>query len=54
MNAGFAAHPVLTLVHILPGLPFMLLAPLQFVPTIRRAFPDCTDGSDAWCYRSRW
>lgn len=39
MNAGFAAHPVLTLVHILAGLLFMLLAPLQFVPTIRARVP---------------
>jgi uncharacterized membrane protein len=39
MNAGFAAHPELTLVHILPGLLFMLLAPLQFVPTIRARVP---------------
>jgi uncharacterized membrane protein len=39
VNAGFAAHPLLTLVHILPGLLFMLLAPLQFVPTIRARVP---------------
>jgi uncharacterized membrane protein len=39
MNAGFAAHPVLTLVHILPGLLFMLLAPLQFVSMIRARVP---------------
>jgi hypothetical protein len=39
MNAGFAAPPVLTLVHVLPGLLFMLLAPLQFVPAIRARVP---------------
>jgi uncharacterized membrane protein len=31
----FAHYPVLTLVHIVPGLLFMVLGPLQFVPTIR-------------------
>jgi uncharacterized membrane protein len=39
MNVGVAAHPVLTLVHVPPGLLFMLLAPLQFVPTIRARVP---------------
>lgn len=32
---GFARHPLLTLVHILPGLVFMVVGPLQFVPAIR-------------------
>src|SRR6266404_3665872 len=31
----FAHYPILTLVHIVPGLLFMLLGPLQFSPTIR-------------------
>src|SRR5215471_12866669 len=32
----FARHPVLTLVHILPGLLFVVLGPLQFSPTFRK------------------
>jgi uncharacterized membrane protein len=39
MNDGFAANPVLTLIHIVPGLLFILLAPLQFVPAIRSRAP---------------
>src|SRR5262249_22196034 len=31
----FARYPVLTLVHVVPGLLFMLLGPLQFSSTIR-------------------
>jgi uncharacterized membrane protein len=31
----FARYPILTLVHIVPGLLFMILGPLQFNPTIR-------------------
>lgn len=31
----FARYPVLTLIHILPGLLFMVLGPLQFSSTIR-------------------
>src|SRR6267143_1660180 len=31
----FAHYPILTLVHIAPGLLFMLLGPLQFSSTIR-------------------
>src|ERR1700681_4661390 len=31
----FAHYPVLTLIHIVPGLLFMLLGPLQFSSTIR-------------------
>ena len=31
----FARHPILTSVHIVPGLLFMLLGPLQFSSTIR-------------------
>jgi len=36
---GFAAHPLLTLIHIVPGLLFMLLAPLQFVKRLRTKYP---------------
>jgi len=39
VDTGFAGHPGLTLVHVLPGLLFLLLAPLQFVPTIRTRVP---------------
>jgi len=38
-DAGFAAHPLLTLIHIIPGLLFMLLAPLQFVKRLRAHYP---------------
>ena len=31
----FARYPVLTLIHILPGLLFMVLGPLQFSTTLR-------------------
>jgi uncharacterized membrane protein len=31
----FARHPILTLVHIVPGMLFMILGPLQFSSTIR-------------------
>ena len=31
----FARHPVLTLIHIVPGLLFMALGPLQFNASIR-------------------
>jgi uncharacterized membrane protein len=31
----FARHPVLTLVHVIPGLLFMILGPIQFNSTIR-------------------
>ena len=36
LDAGFARHLVLTLIHILPGALFLVLAALQFVPGIRR------------------
>src|SRR5215510_10841971 len=32
----FARYPVLTLVHIIPGLLFVVLGPLQFNPTFRK------------------
>jgi uncharacterized membrane protein len=35
MDAGFERHHVLTLFHIVPGLLFMVLGPLQFVRSIR-------------------
>ena len=35
MDTGFAKHMALTLVHIIPGAIFLVLAPLQFVPAIR-------------------
>jgi uncharacterized membrane protein len=35
LDTGFARHPALTLVHILPGALFLMLALLQFVPKIR-------------------
>jgi uncharacterized membrane protein len=36
LDAGFARHMALTLIHILPGGLFLILAPLQFVPGIRQ------------------
>jgi len=41
-DTGFVEHPLLTLIHIVPGLIFMLLAPLQFVKRIRSAHPRFT------------
>jgi uncharacterized membrane protein len=35
LDAVFARHPVLTMVHVVPGLLFMILGPLQFNPAIR-------------------
>jgi uncharacterized membrane protein len=34
-DAEFGRHPILTLIHILPGALFMILGPLQFMPGIR-------------------
>ncbi|MGO4291675.1 DUF2306 domain-containing protein [Chitinophaga sp. RAB17] len=34
-DTGFSHHPVLTLMHILPGMMVMLLGPWQFMPGIR-------------------
>lgn len=39
MDAGFARHPFLTMLHITPGLVFILLAPLQFVRKLRNRNP---------------
>ena len=36
LDVGFARSPALTLVHILPAALFVCLAPLQFIPAIRR------------------
>jgi hypothetical protein len=36
LDAGFAAHESLTLIHILPAALFMALMPLQFVERIRK------------------
>ena len=36
LDAPFARHRALTLIHIVPGMLFMILAPLQFIPRIRR------------------
>ena len=35
---GFGRHPIITLIHILPGALFMILGPLQFIPGIRRRY----------------
>jgi len=35
LDAGFAAHRLLTMVHIIPGLFFVVLAPFQFVRGLR-------------------
>jgi uncharacterized membrane protein len=35
MDSGFARHLILTLIHILPGALFLVLAPLQFLPNLR-------------------
>lgn len=35
LDTGFARHVALTMVHIIPGALFLILAPLQFVPGIR-------------------
>jgi uncharacterized membrane protein len=39
LDTGFAAQRLLTMVHIIPGLLFFLLAPLQFVRTLRTRRP---------------
>jgi len=35
---GFSRHPIITLIHILPGALFMILGPLQFIPRIRQRY----------------
>jgi uncharacterized membrane protein len=39
LDAGFARHPALTLIHILPGFLFMILGPLQFWRGLRSRAP---------------
>ena len=39
LDAGFARHRLLTMVHIIPGMLFMVLAPLQFVRRLRSRWP---------------
>ena len=39
LDAGFSRHPLLTMIHIIPGLLFMILGPLQFVRTLRTRRP---------------
>jgi uncharacterized membrane protein len=39
MDAGFAGHRLLTMLHITPGLLFILFAPLQFVRRLRNRNP---------------
>jgi len=39
LDAGFARHPLLTTLHIIPGLLFVVLAPLQFVQALRYRRP---------------
>ena len=39
LDAGFVRHPLLTTVHILPGLLFVVLGPLQFRQTLRARRP---------------
>jgi uncharacterized membrane protein len=39
LDAGFARHRLLTMLHILPGLVFLMLGPLQFVGSLRRRKP---------------
>ncbi len=39
LDAGFSRHRLLTLVHIVPGLLFVVLAPLQFVRKLRNRKP---------------
>lgn len=38
-DTGFAEHPLLTFIHIVPGLVFMLLAPLQFSKKVKSSYP---------------
>ncbi|HXO76189.1 MAG TPA: hypothetical protein VN824_13150, partial [Puia sp.] len=39
VDAGFAQHSLITLLHILPGALFMILGPLLFLPAIRARYP---------------
>ena len=35
LDAGFARHPILTMIHVVPGILFMVLGPLQFSKSMR-------------------
>ncbi len=37
-EASFAERPIVTLLHVLPGLVFMVLGPFQFVPGLRAKY----------------
>ena len=37
-DTGFGRHPVITYLHILPGMVFMILGPLQFLPGVRARY----------------
>ncbi len=39
LDRGPIEHPLLTLVHIIPGLLFIVLGPLQFIPRLRTRRP---------------
>jgi len=39
LDAHFADHRTLTLAHVLPAILFMVLGPLQFVPSLRSKYP---------------
>jgi uncharacterized membrane protein len=39
LDAGFAQHRLLTMIHIIPGLLFMVLGPFQFVRKLRNRRP---------------
>jgi uncharacterized membrane protein len=38
-NEGFAEYPTVTNLHVLPGLIYMALAPLQFLSFVREKYP---------------
>lgn len=38
MDSPFARHPDVTLLHVIPGAVFLILAPIQFLPFVRRRF----------------
>src|ERR1700754_3349245 len=46
VDAGFAQHSFITLLHILPGALFMILGPLLFLPAIRARYPRFHHGSE--------
>ena len=38
-NEGFAEYPTATNLHVIPGLIYLALAPLQFLSSVRKRFP---------------